>query len=60
MKDTNESLASGRQTGSEPEGEDPAWGPHTLTPGSASPRSLAGSEPTALPARQSSLIHAKY
>ena len=28
MKDTNESLASGRQTGSEPEGEDPAWGPH--------------------------------
>lgn len=28
MKDTNESLASGLQTGSEPEGEDLAWGPH--------------------------------
>lgn len=28
MKDTNENLASGGQTGSEPEGKDPAWGPH--------------------------------
>lgn len=28
MKDTNESLASGLQTGSEPEGKDLAWGPH--------------------------------